>query len=133
MRLFLGEYEHTLDDRGRVTLSRRIRQELTGNAIVLSRGFEGCIFGFDLNQWEAESTKHLVSPVTDDQGRKDRRYLFASAQKLDIDKLGRVILPTHLKEYGQIRDHVMIIGAGDHFEIWDQGNWEKYRHSLEEA
>jgi len=126
MKLFLGEYEHALDDRGRVTLPRKIRQEIEERELILARGYDNCIFGFDRTSWETEAGKHLDTPVTDSGGRQVRRYLFAAAQKVEIDKLGRILLPAQLKEYAHIARNVMVIGAGDHFEIWDKDNWKKY-------
>ncbi len=131
MNLFLGEYEHALDDRGRVTLPRKIRQEITGAEVVLARGYEGCVFGFDKESWEKEAGKHLDTPVTDEKGRAVRRYLFAGAQKVEIDKLGRVLLPPQLKEHGAIADKVHVVGAGDHFEIWDTARWREYVSKME--
>jgi len=131
MNLFLGEYEHSLDDRGRVTLPRKIRQEITGEEVVLARGFEGCIFGFDKTSWEKEAGKHLDTPVTDEKGRQVRRYLFAGAEKVEVDKLGRILLPAQLKAHGSINKEVKVIGAGDHFEIWDTDKWTDYAPQLE--
>lgn len=130
MNLFLGEYEHNLDDRARVTLPRKIRAEITGEEIVLARGFEGCIFGFDKESWEREAGKHLDTPVTDEKGRQVRRYLFAGAQKVEIDKLGRILLPIQLKEHSAIVREVKVIGAGDHFEIWDAKRWRTYASQI---
>ena len=126
MKLFLGEYDHALDDRGRITLPRKIREELDARELVLTRGFDTCIFGFDRASWEREAGKHLETPVTDKEARGLRRYLFSGAQKEDIDKLGRILLPAQLKEYASISREVTVIGAGDHFEIWDKENWRKY-------
>ncbi|MDP1722615.1 MAG: division/cell wall cluster transcriptional repressor MraZ [Candidatus Gottesmanbacteria bacterium] len=130
MKLFLGEYDHSLDDRGRVTLPRKIRQEIEERELVLAKGFEPCIFGFDRESWEREATKHLDTPVTDEAGRKIRRYMFAGAQKAEIDKLGRILLPAQLKEYASISREIMVIGAGDHFEVWDRSRWEEYAKNL---
>ena len=133
MKLFLGEYDHALDERGRVTLPRKIRQELGDEReVVLARGFDTCIFGFDISSWVHEAGKHLETPVTDEKARSLRRYLFSGAQKADIDKLGRILLPAQLKEYASISRSVFIIGAGDHFEIWDRKRWETYSATLEE-
>jgi MraZ protein len=133
MKLFLGEYDHSLDDRGRITLPRKIRQELGDGDIVLSKGFDACIFGYDRDSWEKEAGKHLEASVTEEKGRELRRYLFAAAQKADIDKLGRILLPTHLKEYAEITGDVKVIGAGDHFEIWDAKKWSTYSARLEKS
>ncbi|MEK7141095.1 MAG: division/cell wall cluster transcriptional repressor MraZ [Patescibacteria group bacterium] len=130
MKLFLGEYDHSLDDRGRVTLPRKIRQEIEERELVLAKGFEPCIFGFDRESWEREAAKHLDTPVTDEKARKIRRYMFAGAQKAEIDKLGRILLPAQLKEYASISREIMVIGAGDHFEVWDRSRWEEYAKNL---
>jgi len=128
MKLFLGEYDHRLDERGRVTLPRKIRFELGERELVLTKGFDKCIFGYDLAAWEKEATKQLEIPVTTEEGRTLRRYVFGAAQKVETDKLGRVVMPTHLKEYAQINDEVKIIGAGDHFEIWQKKTWEAQKN-----
>jgi MraZ protein len=98
--------------------------------VVLSKGFDECIFGFDRESWEKEAEKHLETPVTDEKGRNLRRYLFSAAISVEIDKLGRILLPTHLKEYAGITAGLKVIGAGDHFEIWDEHNWIKYQRSV---
>ena len=127
MKLFLGEYDHALDDRGRVTLPKKIRQEIEEREVVLAKGFDPCIFGFDKGSWEKEAAKHLDTPVTDEKARQLRRYLFSSAEKVEIDKLGRILLPAQLKEYASLSHSAVIIGAGDHFEIWDKEKWGVYK------
>lgn len=125
MKLFLGEYVHVLDDRGRITLPRKIRQELVGEEIVVSRGFDACIFGFDRESWEKEAEKHLEGSLTDPKSREIRRFLFAAAENIEIDRLGRILLPAHLKEHAKIEKNVVVVGAGDHFEIWEKTVWER--------
>jgi MraZ protein len=129
MKLFLGEFDHAIDDRGRITLPRKIRQELEGYEVVLSKGFDACVFAFDRQSWEREAARHLETPMTDDKGRNLRRYLFSAATTAEIDKLGRILLPAHLKEYAGIRTTLKVIGAGDHFEIWDALAWEVFQKS----
>lgn len=126
MKLFLGEYVHSLDERGRVILPKKIRQELEEREVILGRGFEACIFGFDRASWEKEATKQLDQPVTDIKAREVRRYMFSGAEKVEIDKLGRILMPAQLKEYAAIRHEVIIVGAGDHFEVWDRLRWKEY-------
>lgn len=130
MKLFLGEYAHAIDDRGRITLPRKIRQELGIDEVILTRGFDNCIFGYDRGSWESEATKHLASPNTDEKARNLRRYVFAAAENVSIDRLGRVLVPAQLKEYGGITGKVTVVGAGDHFEIWDETNWKRYNAKL---
>ncbi len=124
MKLYLGEFEHTLDDRGRITLPRKIRAEIGEESIVVSRGFDTCIFGYDRTSWEREAQKHLEMPIVEQEARNIRRYLFSAAEVTEIDKLGRVLVPTPLKEYGKIEKDVVVVGAGDHFEIWDKDIWK---------
>jgi MraZ protein len=133
MTLFLGEYAHSLDDRGRVTLPRKIRQELTGEVVVLSRGFDECIFGYDVARWEAESAKQLTTSVTDKSARTLRRYMFSAAEKAEVDRLGRIVLPAHLKEYAGVTKEIIVIGAGDHFELWDKTRWEAAEAELTQS
>jgi MraZ protein len=130
MKLFLGEYDHAIDDRSRVTLPRKIRQEIGAEEVIVSRGFDACIFGFDRESWEREATKQLEAPVTNETARSIRRYMFAGAEKVEMDKLGRILLPALLKEYAGITGEVVIIGAGDHFEIWDRNKWIEYSAKL---
>ncbi|MBI3386028.1 division/cell wall cluster transcriptional repressor MraZ [Candidatus Gottesmanbacteria bacterium] len=130
MKLFLGQYDHSLDDRGRITLPRKIRAEIEERELILAKGFDPCMFGFDKGSWEKEAAKHLESPVTEPRGRKLRRYLFSSAEKVEIDKLGRILLPAQLKEYAGVSREVVVVGAGDHFEIWDKARWKTYAVKL---
>jgi len=101
--------------------------------VILARGFDTCIFGFDKSSWEREAGKHLETPVTDEKARSLRRYLFSGAQKAELDKLGRILLPAQLKDYASISRNVVILGAGDHFEIWEKKRWETYSKTLEET
>ena len=131
MKVFLGEYDHSIDERGRITLPRKIRFEINDHELVLSRGFDSCIFGYDRERWEKESEKQLDTPITEEKGRNVRRYMFSGAEKIEIDKLGRILLPTHLKEYAHVGKEVIIIGAGDHFEVWDKEKWKEYAMGMD--
>lgn len=133
MKLFLGEYDHALDERSRLMLPRKIRQEIEAREIVLARGYDGCIFGFDIHAWEKEAQKHLETPVTDQKAREVRRYLFSGAEKVEMDKLGRIVLPQTLKVYAVITRDIKVVGAGDHFELWDTKRWVEYEKGLKGA
>ncbi len=130
MNVFLGEYQHTLDDRGRLSLPKKMRAELDSVEVVLTRGFESCIFGYQKSTWIGEAQKQLDIPVFEEKGRNLRRYVFSAAVTAEIDKLGRILVPTNLKEYAQIKDEVVVIGAGDHFEIWDSKKWKEYLQTI---
>lgn len=133
MSVFLGEYQHSLDDRGRLSLPKKIRSELNSVEIVLTRGFESCIFGYQKSTWLNEAGKQLEIPVVEEKGRSIRRYLFSAAVTCEVDKLGRVLIPLNLQEYAGIKDRVTIIGAGDHFEIWNEERWKEYLREIEKV
>lgn len=130
MSVFLGEFSHSLDDRGRLSLPKKIREELESVEIVLTRGFEACIFGYQKNTWLDETKKQLEIPVFEERGRNLRRFTFSGAVPAEIDKLGRVLVPGNLKEYAGIKNEVTVIGAGDHFEIWDSNKWKEYQTTI---
>lgn len=130
MSVFLGEFNHNLDDRGRLSLPKKLRQELASVEVVLTRGFESCIFGYPKEIWLDEAKRQLEIPVIEEKGRTLRRYVFSAAVTAEIDKLGRVLLPLNLKEYAGIKNEVTVIGAGDHFEIWDSQKWKEYLQTI---
>lgn len=129
--MFFGHYQHTLDSRGRVSLPKKIRHEIESKEVILVKGFEPCIFGYEKKTWEEGSSDELKNPISDKRSRDLRRYIFSGAEAVDIDKIGRILLPIMYKEYTKIKDDVIIIGAGDHFEIWDEKTWNQYLAHLE--
>ena len=129
--MFLGQYS-PLFQKGvsRLSLPKKLRQGLSANEVILSQGFDQCIFGYDKVGWEIESAKHLESPISDEKSRQIRRYLFGFAQIIPIDSQGRVVIPQDLKSYAGIDEEVVVVGAGDHFEIWNQKKWEATQKEL---
>lgn len=121
--VFLGEYQAQFTGRGRIVLPKKFRQELGGKKAILSRGFEGCIWGFTKTGFEKEAARQLEVSATDNQAREVRRYLFSAAEQVLLDEQGRFVIPKPLLEYAKLRGGVVIIGAGDHFEIWDPLTW----------
>lgn len=131
--MFLGSYKPSFDLKSRrIALPKKIREYLATNDIVLSLGFEKCIFGFDSRDWEKESRSHLREPITEARSRDIRRFLFSAAERLNLDDQGRFVIPVHLLEYAKIKDPV-VIGAGDHFEIWQSTNWQEHKQKLEKT
>ncbi len=130
--MFLGDYYHTLDDRGRLSLPKKMRALLEGEPVILTKGFEPCIMGYRKSSWEAQTSEQLATSVSDRGARDLRRYMFSGAQAVEVDKLGRMLLPQGLAEYAHLSGSVAIIGAGDHFELWDSKTWELYVKALEQ-
>lgn len=128
--MFLGTYEPNLIGENRLALPKKIRQELSGDRVVLTTGFEDCIFGFGEKAWEQTVIPELAKPISDQGGRAIRRQMFADAAIVELDGQGRFVLPEKLMEYAKIENGITVIGAGDHFEIWDSQKWQEYHRKL---
>lgn len=130
--MFLGSYKPSFDAKSRrIALPKKLRQNLKGNEIVISQGFETCIFGFDLRSWDVQAKKQLSQPLTEKGARSTRRFIFADAEHLRLDTQGRFILPDSLRRFAKIEKPI-VVGAGDHFEIWDEKVWQGVKKKLEE-
>ncbi len=129
--MFLGTYEHNLLDKGRLSLPSKIRSVLEGQRIILRVAHEPCIVGFKESDWIENTREELSKPFfLDKKGRDLRREIFASAEYAELDSQGRFVLPKAMLTHAAIKEKVIIIGAGDHFEIWDEKNWEEYQSDL---
>ena len=120
--MFFGEFEYKIDEKGRVPIPPKFRQELK-DGVVLITGIESCITAYPLSEWNKLAATLTGGSVTRSKLRKLNRALFASAFKLDIDGQGRVALPTPLREYAEIEDEVIIAGANNYFELWNKDQW----------
>ncbi len=120
--MFFGEFEYKIDEKGRVPIPPKFRQELK-DGVVLITGIESCITAYPLSEWNKLAATLTGGSVTRSKLRKLNRALFASAFKLDIDGQGRVALPTPLREYAEIEDEVIIVGANNYFELWNKDQW----------
>ena len=129
--MFLGEYATRFTGIGRVILPKKLRESLTSEIIILSRGFEGCVFGFDEKTFEEEARKQLEISATEERARYLRRYLFSGSVPAELDSQGRFVIPSALLTYANLKQEVVIIGAGDHFEIWNTQNWAKHLTKIE--
>lgn len=126
--MFLGTYHPKLMGKGRIALPKKIRAELKTKKIVLTIGFENCIFGFNEKDWEKIVKPELLRPLfSDEEGRNLRRKMCMEAMVVKLGAQGRFIIPERMKEYAGIKNEVTLIGAGDHFEIWDPSSWQKYQ------
>lgn len=131
--MFLGSYRTSFDRNSRrIALPKKIRSYLAKNEVILSFGFEKCIFGFDPKSWERESKKEFQKSITEKSSRDIRRFLFSAAERVVLDDQGRFIIPSQLLFFAQIKKPI-IIGSGDHFEIWDESLWGKYKNKVSGA
>lgn len=124
--MLIGEYLHTLDDKGRVNFPAKLRDPL-GQKFIITKGLDNCLFAYPLDEWKILEEKIRLLPMSKSRGLQ--RFLFAGAVEVEADKTGRVIIPANLREYASLSKDVMIIGASVRAEIW---NAERYNQSCEE-
>jgi len=128
MKMFLGEYNPSITEGSRVTLPKRMRGQIAGDSVVLTRGFEKCVYIYDKSDWQEEAQKHIENSKVDEQAkiRDLERYVYSSATETSIDSQGRVVIPANLIEYAQITDETSVVGVGNRIEIWNKQGWEKH-------
>ena len=128
--VFFGEYQINFSGSGRLVLPKKVRELLKGNTFILTKGFGNCLSGYDKDDWEKRASELLNPSLLQPTDMENRRYIFSSLVYLEIDEQGRFVVPKNLLEYGQLKDKVVIIGVGDHFEIWEQQVWQKYQKEI---
>ncbi len=101
-----------------------------GEEVVLSKGFEKCVFLYDKTDWEKEWEKQIDNPITDAKTRQLKRYVFSGAVSAVLDDQGRVVVPQALRTYAGLEKEVVVIGAGDHMELWDRLTWESHLNKI---
>src|SRR3989304_6071282 len=119
MRMFLGEYQPNITEGFRLALPKKLRDQIVGDEIILSKGFEKCVFVYAKEDWIIEAGKQVENPITDIKTRDIKRYMYAGAVDSVLDVQGRLVIPASLREYAQLDKKTAVIGAGDHIEIWD--------------
>jgi len=125
--VFFGEYQINFSGSGRLLLPKKVRELLKGNTFILTKGFGNCLSGYDKDDWEKRASELLNPSLLQPTDMENRRYVFSSLVYLEIDEQGRFVVPKNLLEYGQLKDRAVIIGVGDHFEIWETKKWETYK------
>lgn len=123
--MFLGQFNTTFSGKNRIVLPKKFRQEIIDGVIYLMKGFDGGIWGFKTVDWETEARKRLDEELTSTSGRRERRTFFSSAEICSLDGQGRFIIPEGMVERANLQEHILIIGAGDHFEIWNESEYQK--------
>jgi MraZ protein len=123
--MLLGEYEHTIDDKNRLTLPSRFRQAF-GDGIVVTRGMDGCLFAYTRDDWTrlVDSRLATLDPLSM-EGRRMQRFFFSGAAETELDKQGRVGLPAALLQHAKLDRDVVVAGVHDHLEIWDRDAWRR--------
>ena len=117
--MFFGEYEHTIDAKGRVIIPARLREAL-GDQFMITKGLDGCLFIYPMEHWNAFEEKLQALPLNQPSARAFARFFFSGAMEGELDKQGRVMVPPNLREYGKLSKDIVIAGAGTRLEIWDK-------------
>jgi MraZ protein len=128
--MFLGEFQHNIDDKGRVTIPARYRGELAAG-LVVTRGFDQNLMLFTMDEWQALATRIAERPLSDEGVRAFRRRVFSGAADLNPDRQGRILLPTYLREFAGLTGEVVIAGNFNYLEIWSVDAWKTVRASIE--
>ena len=127
--MLIGEYEHSLDAKGRLIMPAKLRQDI-GEKFIITKGLDGCLFVFSQNEWLNFEAKLKALPLTDKNARNFVRFFLSGATECEIDKQGRFLIAGKLREVAKLDKDVTIIGAGTRIEIWDKAKWEE--HNSEE-
>ena len=128
--MLLGEHEHALDEKNRLTLPSKLRGAF-GEGVVVTRGLDGCLYAWPVNAWAAMAERLDAADPFSADGRRIRRHFFSGAAQGELDKQGRLVIPSTLLEAAGITREVTVAGVSDHLEIWDRAAWRKQLHEVE--
>ena len=123
--MLIGEYEHSLDVKGRLILPAKIREDM-GDKFIVTKGLDGCLFGFSQNEWTNFEEKLKTLPLTNKNARDFVRFFLSGATECEIDKQGRFLIAGNLREYANLEKDAIIIGVGTRIEIWNREKWKSY-------
>lgn len=123
--MFMGEYQHTVDTKGRLIIPAKYRDAL-GDAFVITRGLDNCLFGYPMDEWRKLEEKLKELPMTKKDARAFARFFFSGATEVDLDKQGRINIPAPLIQHAHLEKDCVIVGVSSKIEIWSKDAWEKY-------
>ncbi len=121
--MFMGEYNHTIDAKGRLIIPSKFREAL-GDEFVVTKGLDGCLFVYDNKEWSAFEEKLKSLPLTNKDARRFVRFFLAGATLAEVDKQGRILVPGTLREFAGLEKEVVLVGVGSRVEIWSKDRWE---------
>jgi len=123
--MLMGEYHHTIDEKGRIIIPAKFRNEL-GESFVVTRGLENCLFIYSLVEWEKIVSKLKTLPFTKKDARSFTRFFLSGATTLEFDKQGRINISSPLASYAKLDKECVIVGVNDRLEIWAKDSWDKF-------
>ncbi|MDF3824427.1 division/cell wall cluster transcriptional repressor MraZ [Enterococcus faecium] len=129
--MLMGEFQHNIDAKGRLIVPSKLREEL-GEKFVLTRGLDGCLFGYPMSEWENLEAKLNEMPLAKKDARTFVRFFYSAATECELDKQGRINIPSTLRNYAALTKRCVIIGVSNRIEIWDETRWEDFSAEAEE-
>ena len=120
--MFMGEYKHTVDAKGRLIVPSKFREQL-GDEFVVTKGLDGCLFVYENTEWKVLEEKLHTLPLTNANARKFSRFFLAGATSCEVDKQGRILLPQILRDFAGIEKEAVLVGVGSRIEIWSRERW----------
>ncbi|AUJ62252.1 division/cell wall cluster transcriptional repressor MraZ [Bacillus velezensis] len=130
--MFMGEYQHTIDTKGRMIVPAKFREGL-GEQFVLTRGLDQCLFGYPMNEWKLIEEKLKALPLTKKDARAFTRFFFSGATECELDKQGRVNIASSLLNYAKLEKECVVIGVSNRIELWSKVIWEQYTEEQEDS
>jgi len=128
--MFIGEYSHTIDEKGRMAIPSKMRSKL-GSGAVVTRGIDKCLWVFPKNEWQELASKLASLPITDTDSRAFSRLMLAGAMEVEFDSQGRALVPGYLRTYAGLKKNAVVAGLYNRLEIWDDKVWEEYKSKIE--
>jgi len=128
--MLIGEYTHTIDAKKRLAIPAKMRRELGAKAVI-TRGLDNCLFVFPFKEWQKLVEKLSNLPIGQKDTRGFSRLMLAGASEVDLDGLGRILVPDYLKNYAQLKKNVIIAGVYNRLEIWDKARWDAFKRQSE--
>ncbi|MFD1038086.1 division/cell wall cluster transcriptional repressor MraZ [Virgibacillus byunsanensis] len=130
--MFMGEYQHSIDTKGRIIVPAKFRDEL-GESFVVTRGLDKCLFAYPMDEWKLLEEKLKKLPLTKKDARAFTRFFFSGAVECEVDKQGRINIPGPLRKYAVLDKDCVVIGVSNRIEFWANENWEDYFNDSEES
>jgi MraZ protein len=128
--LLIGEYQHTLDEKKRISLPKSFRSAL-GKRVVITRGLDNCLFIYSRANWDKVAEKLQSLSFVQAETRGFSRFMLSGAAEVEVDGVGRILIPDHQKEYAALKTKVVFTGVSDRVEVWDAESWLRYKHRIE--
>lgn len=129
--MLMGEFRHNIDAKGRLIVPSKLR-EVLGEQFVLTRGLDGCLFGYPMSEWNELESKLNDMPLAKKDARTFVRFFYSAATECELDKQGRINIPNTLRNYATITKECVIVGVSNRIEIWDEAKWQEFSEAAEE-